>query len=132
MKGRKTGGRRRRKYCNYGHRITEHGNAGIRGCATCANARRRRWCRANPARVKNHKLRYRYGITLIDYQKMFAQQNGLCAICSREKSLHVDHNHETGAVRHLLCADCNKGIGLLRSSHVLRQAATYLDQLVRQ
>lgn len=69
---------------------------------------------------------------------MFDAQRGVCAICAdREKPLAscmtprplvVDHDHETGAVRGLLCNQCNRGIGMLGdSSTYLNRAAEYLD-----
>mgnify|MGYP001576209901 CR=1 FL=1 len=44
------------------------------------------------------------------------------------KTLHIDHNHTTGAVRGLLCTQCNVGVGMLKDSPaVLRAAANYLE-----
>jgi hypothetical protein len=79
-----------------------------------------------------HRLRT-YGLSVIDFQKMVAQQNGVCAICREPerggRSLSVDHNHITGHIRALLCSGCNKAIGFLRESPLLaRAAATYLEQ----
>lgn len=55
----------------------------------------------------------RYGLTLEDYDAMLADQCGVCALCLRDPGyrLHVDHNHETGEVRGLLCAKCNAALG---------------------
>jgi len=78
-------------------------------------------CRAN----KN--LRHKFGITLEDYDSMLAQQDGKCAICRSEepkgKRFSVDHNHETGEVRGLLCNSCNVAIGLLKDSPAVLEAA---------
>jgi hypothetical protein len=79
-----------------------------------------------------HRFRT-YGLSVIDFQKMVAQQNGVCAICREPerggRSLSVDHNHITGHIRALLCSGCNKAIGFLRESPLLaRAAATYLEQ----
>jgi hypothetical protein len=58
-----------------------------------------------------------YGITIADYDRMFDEQNGLCAVCGSDKALgrgrrfHVDHDHITGKVRGLLCHLCNTAIG---------------------
>ena len=48
---------------------------------------------------------------------MFEEQNGCCAICQKHqskfsKALNVDHDHETGEIRSLLCENCNRGLGL--------------------
>lgn len=57
-------------------------------------------------------LRYKqvYGITVEDYDRMFDEQGGVCAICGNgtKRRLAVDHNHETGVVRGLLCPRCNQ------------------------
>jgi len=64
----------------------------------------------------DYELRKNYGITIDDYNKMFEEQNGCCKLCGRHQSeqkfrLCVDHNHETGRVRGLLCTRCNVGLG---------------------
>ncbi|QSM04369.1 hypothetical protein PROPHIGD43A-4_59 [Mycobacterium phage prophiGD43A-4] len=61
---------------------------------------------------------------------MNAAQRGKCAICGdAPESLVVDHNHETGAVRGLLCNNCNRCLGLLKDNiEVLTSAAAYLIQ----
>ena len=58
-------------------------------------------------------LRGSYGITPDDYEKLLTQQGGVCAICGKpptKKRLHIDHNHETGVIRGLLCFRCNFGL----------------------
>ena len=69
------------------------------------------------SRQRDATRKRKYGITREDYEARLAAQNGVCAICSRpptDKELRVDHDHQTGAVRGLLCDDCNVGIGRLR------------------
>lgn len=67
---------------------------------------------------KKH-LKNKYGITVDDYEKMFTEQNGVCKICQEicksGKSLAVDHCHETGRVRGLLCAKCNTNLGRIEA-----------------
>ena len=67
-------------------------------------------------------LWYRFGITPDDFDKMFIQQNGRCALCGRPepdvqygrtRKLNVDHDHKTGRVRGLLCVQCNTLLGHL-------------------
>lgn len=74
-----------------------------------------------PSSDKNYQrermLRVNFGITSKEYNEMFLKQNGRCYICEKhqsefKKTLAVDHNHKTGAVRGLLCGSCNRGIGL--------------------
>jgi hypothetical protein len=55
-------------------------------------------------------------------------QGGVCAICAREDPERVDHSHDTGEVRGILCFNCNGGLGQFRdSADTLRDAASYLD-----
>lgn len=73
-----------------------------------------------------------YGITLEDYKTMLENQDGACAICGRRKYskhglLSVDHDHETGETRGLLCHRCNLLLGLAKDSdELLLMAAGYL------
>lgn len=81
-------------------------------------------------------LRATYGITYPAYLSMKRGQGGVCAICKEEETgvhrrgsveipldLAVDHCHETGEVRGLLCHKCNKGLGLFKDNPVLLKAA---------
>lgn len=74
-----------------------------------------------------------YGITPEDYQQMMDEQEGKCVLCREECSsgqrLSVDHNHDTGKVRGLLCRNCNRGLGLLKEDpSVLLRAIEYLGK----
>jgi len=86
-------------------------------------------------------LKHRYGMTVEDLRSLFEQQEGLCAVCSgaicictyagskecTDKAL-VDHNHDTGKVRGLLCYACNTAIGKLGdSARGVRNALLYLE-----
>jgi hypothetical protein len=69
-------------------------------------------------------------MTLADYDAMLALQNGVCAICKSvsDRNLAVDHCHETGTVRGLLCRSCNIGLGNFRDNpHSLRTAADHVE-----
>ena len=58
---------------------------------------------------------------------MFEEQEGKCAICDSTGKLVVDHNHDTGDVRSLLCNSCNSGIGFLKDSPaIVMKAYSYL------
>ena len=94
-----------------------------------------RWAKANPEKYKiiqkrrqdkdrkdpsaklrrrNSMLKRKYGITHGEYLELHKQQNGGCALCFRqEEILHVDHNHDTGRVRGLLCHQCNWYLGTI-------------------
>ena len=75
---------------------------------------------SNPDIARAEKLRFRYKLTVDQYDSMEKQQQGLCAIChgpSRDgRRLHVDHDHSTGQVRELLCGACNRAVGYLQES----------------
>ncbi len=66
---------------------------------------------------RDETLRRRYGISAQDYDLLLAGQGGVCALCGNEAygraRLHVDHDHETGDVRGLLCFHCNTALGRL-------------------
>src|SRR5437867_3628061 len=67
----------------------------------------RRWYNAHRNQLKNSELMRRYGIALVEYQRMALEQRGLCKICHKQRKLHVEHNHKTGVVRGLTCNGCN-------------------------
>jgi hypothetical protein len=78
-------------------------------------------------------LKRAYGITIEKYNEMFEMQGGRCLICGRhqdelDKRLRVDHDHETGEVRGLLCHNCNVLIGHAREDkQTLVHALSYLN-----
>jgi hypothetical protein len=82
-------------------------------------------------------LKSRFGISLEQYDTLLAAQGGTCAICRNPetvldkgvpRALSVDHDHETGKVRGLLCGGCNQGLGRFRDSPVvLKRAVVYLE-----
>jgi hypothetical protein len=70
----------------------------------------------------------RYGITPEEYSAMETGQGKRCKICQEETKLFVDHNHETGMVRGLLCHHCNTMLGLAKDSpQILEGAIAYLE-----
>jgi hypothetical protein len=79
---------------------------------------------------RSRNLKALYGIDHDTFDVISATQNGRCAICHEEKKLHVDHCHNTGKVRGLLCHTCNAGIGMLRESpDLLHAAVRYLTKV---
>ena len=65
-----------------------------------------------------YEMHRKYGITKADFDLLLVQQGGVCAICGGDRSgpgqrFHVDHCHDSGKVRGLLCGNCNTAIGLL-------------------
>ena len=81
---------------------------------------------------RNWMLTQKYGLTLVQYAQMLADQNGGCAICTRKpgaRPLHVDHCHTTGAVRGLLCHQCNWYLGTLEGGpKVFTNLLTYMEK----
>jgi hypothetical protein len=77
-------------------------------------------------------LKKTFGISIEEYNRIFELQNGCCAICGKHQSelthtLCVDHNHNTGEVRGLLCSNCNVGIGSFHENiEVLHSAIDYI------
>lgn len=74
----------------------------------------------------------KFNLTPEQYAEMLAYQNGLCAICNNppeKQRLAVDHDHETGQIRGLLCRGCNLGIGYLKDNILtLESAILYLNK----
>lgn len=77
-------------------------------------------------------IKRKFGISKEDYIKLLTSQQGVCAICGggptgKAKYLSVDHDHETGKIRGLLCNNCNAAIGFLREKHInIQLAAEYI------
>lgn len=82
-------------------------------------------------KAKNYALKHKFGITLVEYERILKEQNGLCAICKQPAALqnpknmrlHVDHDHSNGRVRGLLCLRCNTGLGMFNDSVEIVEAA---------
>ena len=77
-------------------------------------------------------LKRKYGISFKEYQDLLKVQGGICAICGKpepsHKTLDVDHDHETGKIRGILCTNCNRMIGYAHDSEErLGCAADYLS-----
>ncbi|MGQ5576771.1 endonuclease VII domain-containing protein [Streptomyces sp. ECR3.8] len=111
-------------------------------CKACDSERARKWFADNSERSNENRRRWNlqntYGISVAEYNALLREQGGVCAICGRDEPnahgrtgkqfrLAVDHCHESGAVRGLLCQKCNRAIGLLGDDPVLmRKAIGYL------
>jgi hypothetical protein len=125
--------------------------ASRRDCRPCVRAAVRRYQRDNAEAISatraaarrtpegkrkqaDRSFRRYYGIGIDDVLILLAMQGGGCAICRTPlsvpaKGTHVDHDHETGAVRGILCATCNLMIGHSQEDPLrLRLAAEYLER----
>lgn len=109
-------------------------------CKSCWNAyqsvyRRRRYRDDAEYRAKaleTSRLRL-YGVTRAEYDELLERQGGVCAICGappNRKKLGVDHDHETGEIRGLLCPGCNRAIGMLKEDPKIMQKA--IDYVKRE
>lgn len=103
-----------------------------------AREAQKRWNEKNPEKhkrgVRSSRLQRQYGLTVEQVEQMHRDQDGRCSLCLDEievwsRDTHIDHNHETGVVRGLLCGNCNRGLGYLKdSAAVLRRAAEYVER----
>lgn len=81
--------------------------------------------------ARNTMYKRKYGISLVDYEQMFEEQGGVCAICKQTdaRRLAVDHCHSMKKVRGLLCVKCNRALGGFNDDVIrLREAITYLEK----
>jgi hypothetical protein len=84
---------------------------------------------------RKSKLKKAYGITPEQYDQLLEIQNEKCAICAskkpggRTKMFFIDHCHDNGNIRGLLCMRCNTGLGLfLDNPKFLLNAISYLKE----
>jgi hypothetical protein len=116
-----------------GKATTKRYNASPKARAAIAEWKRKP---ENIARAKEQRrwLWHAFRLTLEDYNRAFAEQEGRCAICGAHQSeikvsLHVDHDHETGKIRGLLCGSCNRMLGIAKDSiGRLEAAIAYLRE----
>lgn len=104
-------------------------------CVPCtATARRKAY--EEPAyknRIRESSYRRKYGISILDYNRILAAQGGGCAICesrtSGKRKLSVDHSHDSAIIRGILCSGCNTGLGGFKDSKEnLLAAIKYLEK----
>ena len=117
-------------------------------CKVCDLDRKKKYT-WSPDQFRNYRLKKRYGITLEEYNVILESQNHCCAICNvhiddyetqvkgkskftqrpNGQNLSVDHNHETGEIRGLLCYVCNLMLGNAKDSiELLEKAIDYLKK----
>ena len=83
------------------------------------------------ASARERSLKAMYGINTDFYNRLYTEQNGKCAICSKNQvaKLSVDHNHVNGSVRGLLCVSCNVGLGMFKDNQeIMAKAIDYLKK----
>lgn len=124
-------------------------------CRDCTRDRTRRYKNSHPDSVKasqrrsylkqkekprdysrgwEYKIRTKYGIDAAEYERLFIESGGVCAICGGDNDgerLCVDHCHDTGTIRGLLCKKCNMGLGNFGDDPgLILRAAQYLKERV--
>lgn len=102
-------------------------------CRTCLHQAQREYRKSNGY---GSAIKYRYGITLTDYNNMLVSQNNKCLLCmiefdsipGRLSKPVIDHNHTTGKVRGLLCHPCNVALGLVKENReTLQRMIEYVE-----
>ena len=95
------------------------------------HAYRREYRQRRRVEERDAYLKRTFGISQSDYDALLGSQSGGCAICGKPPgkiSLHVDHDHETGAIRGLLCVGCNNALGQLHDQpRLLLRAIAYVQ-----
>jgi Recombination endonuclease VII len=93
--------------------------------------KQREWAAANRDKTRGYRLKWRHGITKPEFDALLAEQDGRCAVCKTGQPVghgfNVDHDHNTGSIRGILCPLCNTGIGKLGdTAEGVRAAYCYL------
>lgn len=107
-------------------------------CRPCNAQKTREYREKNPEYQKDYKLKVNYNLTREEVISMFDNQNGKCKICDKDlilfksnyvgKHACIDHNHDTGKIRGILCDKCNRGLGFFNDNkELLKRASEYLD-----
>jgi hypothetical protein len=133
------------KTCKNGHPWTEdnlytvksnRGGKPYKQCKACTYDRVTRYNKRHEDLQVSRRYKKKYGITLAEFNQMFVDQGGVCAVCGKPpepgKKLLVDHDHQTGQVRELLHRTCNFVLGLLKDDpETADAAARYLRKWKR-
>lgn len=109
------------------HRASKNRDGLHSWCKACASKRKRATYLKHGKATALRRRAANFGISVDDLEALIAKHGGRCGICAGPcpsgRQLAVDHDHRTGRVRGLLCANCNRGIGLLQDSAAVAQAA---------
>ncbi|MER6995932.1 endonuclease VII domain-containing protein [Streptomyces sp. NPDC000410] len=114
------------KLCRTCGQVKPHSDWHRNATASDGLATRCKVCKA--VQDREGHLKRQYGISEAERDEMISSQMGICSICLAVPAVHVDHCHETGRVRGVLCFNCNSAIGKLGDDpDTLRRAAAYLE-----
>lgn len=102
------------------------------------NKKVKKWRAKNPEKnskyLRKYRLKIMYGLTPDDWNALYEEQGGCCAICgihqsSLNQTLSIDHDHKTNKVRSLLCVSCNSALGMVKENKlILFQMISYIDE----
>lgn len=128
----------RATHCKNGHPFSPENTMWIRPkgkrpyqrCKACSRTQRL----ASKLYMEEYLLARRYGLTKKERSELLISQDGLCAICYERPAVTVDHDHETGRVRGMLCKACNVALGVLGDDEEsIRRVLEYLTTpLIRE
>lgn len=100
-------------------------------CKPCNKIRIREYRRNNSHGHYLRKVKDKFKISTEEYESLYEKHNGKCAICLQNndgRRLSIDHCHETGKIRGLLCRKCNVALGYFRdNTEYLKRAILYLQ-----
>lgn len=109
-------------------------------CIPCQKHKQKTsWNSRSPKKRLEQHLQYKYGVTHKEFLDAWDNQCGCCAICedalpdlmayeNRRRGYAIDHNHQTGKFRGILCLSCNTLLGMAKDSvHILEKAQKYLE-----
>lgn len=130
-----------KEFCKNGHNLSttrKQGPTGTPYCKVCKSAYAINYMNTNQYQRTNnswrHKLKKLYDLTEQEYIDIYVKQDGKCAICRsdveyRGSATHMDHCHNSGAIREILCSHCNTAIGLLKeNTEIMYRAIEYIKK----
>jgi hypothetical protein len=110
-------------------------------CKPCSSEKQKKsWSSRTPKKRLEQHLLYKYNLKMVDLVAALEEQSGNCSICSsvlpdllvyenRRRGYAIDHNHETGSFRGILCLNCNSMLGMAKDDpKILDKAAKYLRE----
>ena len=109
-------------------------------CIPCTKEKQKnRWSSRTPKKRLEQHLKYKYGVTVSKLEEILKEQNNNCAICkselpdllvyeNRQRGYAIDHNHDSGEFRGVLCLTCNTLLGMAKDNKdILLSAVDYLE-----
>jgi hypothetical protein len=100
-------------------------------CRICLNSfvptsGRQKWCRECIPDKQSRNIYQRYGLDRKQYLELL-NDTGMCPICNKRKSSVIDHSHESGKVRGIICNSCNLSLYIVENKEILNKALKYLE-----